>query len=60
MNILTINDFNNAVNGKWLKNTKIPDDKDDWGTFNILRDENMKKETYFSYKKISHNFYQFY
>ena len=51
MNILTINDFNNAVNGKWLKNTKIPDDKDDWGTFNILRDENMKKE-----KKIYEDF----
>lgn len=37
-------DFYRYVNGTWLKNTKIPDDRSSWGGFNILRkstDEDM-------------------
>lgn len=51
MNISSIAYFNEHVNGEWIKNTKIPDDKDDWGTFNILRDNNLQKE-----KKILEDF----
>ena len=30
--------FYNYVNGTWMKNTKIPDDKTRWGSFNELRE----------------------
>ena len=30
-------DFYNYVNGSWLKNTKIPDDRTSWGGFGVLR-----------------------
>jgi putative endopeptidase len=31
------NDFYNYVNGSWMKNTKIPDDRTSWGGFGVLR-----------------------
>lgn len=31
------NDFYNYVNGNWMKNTKIPDDRTRWGGFGVLR-----------------------
>ena len=31
-------DFYNFVNGSWMKNAKIPDDKTRWGSFNELRE----------------------
>ena len=31
-------DFYNYVNGTWMKNTEIPDDKTRWGSFNELRE----------------------
>ncbi|WP_106791264.1 M13 family metallopeptidase [Aquimarina sp. Aq78] len=30
-------DFYNYVNGSWMKNTKIPDDRTSWGGFGVLR-----------------------
>jgi putative endopeptidase len=36
-------DFDEYVNGEWKNNTKIPDDQVDWGTFNILNEDNMKR-----------------
>ncbi|GAA4278424.1 M13 family metallopeptidase [Aquimarina mytili] len=30
-------DFYNYVNGNWMKNTKIPDDRTTWGGFGVLR-----------------------
>ena len=39
-------DFYNFVNGGWMKTAKIPSDKANWGSFNILRentDENSLK-----------------
>jgi putative endopeptidase len=30
-------DFYNYVNGTWMKNTKIPDDRSSWGGFSVLR-----------------------
>ncbi len=35
-------DFFKYVNGKWLENTKIPDDQGSWGSFNELRENNNK------------------
>lgn len=51
MNISTITYFNEHINGDWSRNTNIPDDKDDWGTFNIVREHNIQKE-----KKIMEDF----
>lgn len=31
------NDFYNYVNGTWMKNTEIPDDRTRWGGFGVLR-----------------------
>ena len=31
-------DFYNYVNGAWMKNAEIPDDKTRWGSFNELRE----------------------
>ena len=36
-------DFDEYVNGEWKKNTIIPDDQVEWGTFNILYESNLKK-----------------
>lgn len=36
-------DFNEYVNGKWLNSTKLPKDKSSWGTFDILRENNLEK-----------------
>jgi putative endopeptidase len=36
-------DFYQFVNGTWMKNTEIPDDKTRWGSFNVLR-ENTDKD----------------
>ena len=36
-------DFFNYMNGKWLKNTKIPDDQSGWGSFYTLSEENLAK-----------------
>ena len=33
-------DFFSYANGTWLKNTKMPDDKSRYGSFDILREEN--------------------
>ena len=30
-------DFYNYVNGNWMKNTEIPDDRSSWGGFSVLR-----------------------
>ena len=30
-------DFYNYVNGNWMKNTKIPEDRTIWGGFSVLR-----------------------
>ena len=30
-------DFYNYVNGTWMKETKIPDDRSSWGGFSVLR-----------------------
>jgi putative endopeptidase len=30
-------DFYNYVNGSWMKNTEIPDDRTSWGGFSVLR-----------------------
>lgn len=30
-------DFYNYVNGTWMKNTEIPDDRSSWGGFSVLR-----------------------
>jgi len=31
------NDFYNYVNGNWMQNTKIPEDRTSWGGFGVLR-----------------------
>jgi putative endopeptidase len=36
-------DFFNYMNGRWIKNTKIPDDQSGWGSFYTLSEENIKK-----------------
>lgn len=36
-------DFFSYMNGKWLKNTKIPDDQSGWGSFYTLYEENITK-----------------
>jgi putative endopeptidase len=36
-------DFFSYMNGKWLKNTKIPDDQSGWGSFYTLYEENIAK-----------------
>ncbi|MGB5818242.1 MAG: M13 family metallopeptidase [Saonia sp.] len=39
-------DFYNYVNGNWMKNTEIPDDRASWGGFSVLRkstDEDVLK-----------------
>jgi len=36
-------DFYHYVNGTWLKNTEIPADKSDYGTFTALADQNQIK-----------------
>ncbi|OSZ66749.1 peptidase M13 [Sphingomonas sp. IBVSS2] len=38
-------DFYNYANGAWAKNTPIPADKSNYGSFNIL-DDNAKKQTH--------------
>lgn len=35
-------DFYNYVNGSWMKNTKIPDDRTSWGGFGVLRKKTDK------------------
>lgn len=36
-------DFFHHVNGNWLKNTTIPDDKSSWGSFNVLAEAALKQ-----------------
>ena len=36
-------DFNLYVNGEWESQTKIPDDQTRWGSFMILREDNLKR-----------------
>ena len=36
------NDFYQHVNGKWLKDTVIPSDQSEWGSFKILREKSVK------------------
>ena len=36
-------DFYQFVNGGWLKENPVPDDKTSWGAFNILAEENKEK-----------------
>jgi putative endopeptidase len=40
---MILKDFDEYVNGQWNKNTKIPEDKSEWGTFSIIHDDNKKK-----------------
>ncbi|MBJ2175978.1 M13 family metallopeptidase [Aureibaculum sp. A20] len=35
-------DFYNYVNGSWMKNTEIPDDRSSWGGFGVLRKKTDK------------------
>lgn len=35
--------FYQFVNGEWLKKTSVPHNKAEWGTFNILREENNQR-----------------
>lgn len=35
--------FFQYANGTWIKNSKIPDDQNGWGSFYTLYDENLKK-----------------
>lgn len=35
-------DFYNYVNGKWCKETPIPDDQARWGSFNVLSEQNKQ------------------
>jgi len=35
------NDFYHFANGKWLKNTKMPDTESMWGSFNEISDRNL-------------------
>ncbi len=42
---ITFDDFNEYVNGKWIKNTKIPADKSEWNTFHIVYEDNIDKIT---------------
>ncbi len=34
-------DFFRYANGSWVDNTQIPDEYPSWGSFNVLRDENL-------------------
>lgn len=34
-------DFFRFANGAWVDNTQIPDEYSSWGSFNVLRDENL-------------------
>ncbi len=36
-NVSPKDDFYNHVNGSWMKNTQIPDDRSSWGGFAVLR-----------------------
>jgi putative endopeptidase len=36
-------DFATYANGKWLKNTKIPDDQSGWGSIYVLSEDNLTK-----------------
>jgi putative endopeptidase len=36
-------DFFAYCNGKWIKNTKIPDDQTGWGSFYVLEEDNLLK-----------------
>jgi putative endopeptidase len=36
-------DFYSFVNGKWLKNTAIPESESRWGSFDELKEKNLKK-----------------
>ena len=36
-NVSPKDDFYNYVNGSWMENTKIPDDRPSWGGFSVLR-----------------------
>jgi putative endopeptidase len=36
--------FFHHVNGNWLKSQTIPDDYNSWGTFEVLHEENLKKQ----------------
>ena len=47
-------DFYNYVNGTWMKNTEIPDDKTRWGSFNELR-ENTDADVLAILKKAANN-----
>ena len=43
MEELARNDYDEYVNGEWKKSTSIPDDQVRWGSFNILREENLSR-----------------
>jgi putative endopeptidase len=36
-------DFNGWINGEWEASTTIPDDQNRWGSFMILREENLER-----------------
>lgn len=36
-------DFDDYINGEWRRNTTIPDDQTRWGSFMILRDDNLMR-----------------
>lgn len=40
---LSRNDYDEYVNGGWKRTSSIPDDQVRWGSFNILREENLNR-----------------
>lgn len=36
-------DFDEYINGEWKRNNTIPDDQTRWGSFTILRDDNLNR-----------------
>lgn len=51
-------DFYNYVNGNWMKNTKIPDDRTRWGGFGVLRKKTDQDMLAIVVKAIKNNTYK--
>ena len=44
MTSLAANDFDEFVNSDWKTSHTIPDDRSRWGTFDIMQDQNLKRQ----------------